>query len=176
MLKEVPYLDLVFGTHNVHRLPELVQQAEQGNRRLSVTGFLDQETRLNLFPQRSELDTVTRFVTVMQGCDNFCTYCIVPHVRGREISRPSAEIREGYENVAVSAKDGQWLGGFLEEESKDVVRVRGLDGAVRTLKRADVVKIQPVGRSLMPEGLLGGLDDKQLRDLFAYLRSTQPLN
>ncbi len=92
MLKEVPYLDLVFGTHNVHRLPELVQQAEQGNRRLSVTGFLDQETRLNLFPQRSELDSVTRFVTVMQGCDNFCTYCIVPHVRGREISRPSAEI------------------------------------------------------------------------------------
>ncbi len=92
MLKEVPYLDLVFGTHNVHRLPELVQQAEQGNRRLSVTGFLDQETRLNLFPQRSDLDTVTRFVTIMQGCDNFCTYCIVPHVRGREISRPSAEV------------------------------------------------------------------------------------
>lgn len=92
MLKEIPYLDLVFGTHNVHRLPELVQQAEQGNRRLSVTGFLDQETRLNLFPQRSDLDTVTRFVTVMQGCDNFCTYCIVPHVRGREISRPSAEV------------------------------------------------------------------------------------
>lgn len=92
MLSEVPYLDLVFGTHNVHRLPELVQQAEAGNRRLSVTGFLDQETRLNLFPQRSELDTVTRFVTVMQGCDNFCTYCIVPHVRGREISRPSSEI------------------------------------------------------------------------------------
>ncbi len=92
MLAEVPYLDLVFGTHNVHRLPELVQLAEQGKRRQSLTGFLDQETRLNLFPQRSELDTVTRFVTVMQGCDNFCTYCIVPHVRGREISRPSAEI------------------------------------------------------------------------------------
>jgi tRNA-2-methylthio-N6-dimethylallyladenosine synthase len=92
MLAEVPYLDLVFGTHNVHRLPELVQQAEQGKRRQSVTGFLDQETRLNLFPQRSELDSVTRFVTVMQGCDNFCTYCIVPHVRGREISRPSNEV------------------------------------------------------------------------------------
>ncbi|WP_020676091.1 tRNA (N6-isopentenyl adenosine(37)-C2)-methylthiotransferase MiaB [Geopsychrobacter electrodiphilus] len=92
MLAEVPYLDLVFGTHNVHRLPELVQQAEAGHRRLSVTGFLDRETRLNLFPQRSELDGVTRFVTVMQGCDNFCSYCIVPHVRGREISRPSKDI------------------------------------------------------------------------------------
>ncbi len=92
MLDEVPYLDLVFGTHNVHRLPELVQQAEEGKRRISLTGFLDRETRLNLFPQRSDLDTVTRFVTVMQGCDNFCTYCIVPHVRGREVSRPSREI------------------------------------------------------------------------------------
>ncbi|MCF6180284.1 MAG: tRNA (N6-isopentenyl adenosine(37)-C2)-methylthiotransferase MiaB, partial [Geopsychrobacter sp.] len=92
MLDEVAFLDLVFGTHNVHRLPELVQQAEAGNRRISVTGFLDRETRLNLFPQRSELDGVTRFVTVMQGCDNFCSYCIVPHVRGREISRPSADV------------------------------------------------------------------------------------
>ncbi|MFT5131046.1 MAG: putative heme-binding domain-containing protein, partial [Rhodothermales bacterium] len=92
------------------------------------------------------------------------------------IIRPSAEIREGYESVAVSAKDGQLLSGFLEEETKEVVRVRGLDGAVRTLKRADVAKIQPVGRSLMPEGLLRALDDKQIRNLFAYLRSTQPLN
>jgi tRNA-2-methylthio-N6-dimethylallyladenosine synthase len=92
MLEEVPYLDLVFGTHNVHRLPELVQQAEAGQRRQSVTGFLDRETRLNLFPQRSEQNGVTSFVTVMQGCDNFCSYCIVPHVRGREISRPSGEL------------------------------------------------------------------------------------
>lgn len=92
MLAEISYLDFVFGTHNVHRLPELVRQAEKGQRRQSITGFLDRETRLNLFPQRSQSDSITRFVTVMQGCDNFCSYCIVPHVRGREISRPSAEI------------------------------------------------------------------------------------
>jgi tRNA-2-methylthio-N6-dimethylallyladenosine synthase len=92
MLANVPYLDLVFGTHNIHRLPELVQQAEQQHGRGSATEFLDRETRLNLFPQRSAGDSVTRFVTIMQGCDNFCSYCIVPYVRGREISRPSAEI------------------------------------------------------------------------------------
>ncbi len=92
MLEKIPYLDLVFGTHNVHRLPELVQQAEEKRQRGSATEFLDRETRLNLFPQRSVRDNITRFVTIMQGCDNFCSYCIVPHVRGREISRPSGEI------------------------------------------------------------------------------------
>ncbi len=125
MLKEVPYLDLVFGTHNVHRLPELVQQAEQGNRRLSVTGFLDQETRLNLFPQRSDLDTVTRFVTIMQGCDNFCTYCIVPHVRGREISRPSAEVVAEVEAlVAQGVREvtllGQNVNSYGDKESGEI--------------------------------------------------------
>lgn len=92
MLDKVPYLDLVFGTHNIHRLPELVQQVEDRRKRGVETDFLDRETRLNLFPERSYRDSVTRFVTVMQGCDNFCSYCIVPHVRGREISRPSADI------------------------------------------------------------------------------------
>ncbi len=92
MLEKISYLDLVFGTHNVHRLPELVLQVEDKRQRGSATEFLDRETRLNLFPQRSVRDNITRFVTIMQGCDNFCSYCIVPHVRGREVSRPSAEI------------------------------------------------------------------------------------
>lgn len=101
MLQTVPYLDLVFGTHNVHRLPELVQQVEQKRQRGSATEFLDRETRLNLFPQRSVRDNVTRFVTVMQGCDNFCSYCIVPYVRGREVSRPSAEIVAEIESLVT---------------------------------------------------------------------------
>jgi len=92
MLGKVPYLDLVFGTHNIHRLPELVHEVEQNRRRGCETNFQDRETRLNLFPERSVQESVTRFVTVMQGCDNFCSYCIVPHVRGREISRPSGDI------------------------------------------------------------------------------------
>ncbi|MCK4535919.1 MAG: tRNA (N6-isopentenyl adenosine(37)-C2)-methylthiotransferase MiaB, partial [Desulfuromonadales bacterium] len=94
LLDEFPYLDLVFGTHNVHRLPELVQQVEENRVRCEETEFLDMETRLRLFPSRTGGDEVSRFVTVMQGCDNFCSYCVVPYVRGREISRPSREILE----------------------------------------------------------------------------------
>ncbi|HKJ05298.1 MAG TPA: tRNA (N6-isopentenyl adenosine(37)-C2)-methylthiotransferase MiaB [Geopsychrobacteraceae bacterium] len=101
MLEKIPYLDLVFGTHNIHRLPELVQQAEQKAGRGNATDFLDRETRLNLFPQRTVADSVTRFVTVMQGCDNFCSYCIVPYVRGREISRPSAELLDEIRNLVT---------------------------------------------------------------------------
>jgi tRNA-2-methylthio-N6-dimethylallyladenosine synthase len=91
LLRKLPYLDLVFGTHNVHKLPEMVQRVAQGRERCRETDFLDRETRLRLFPRRTAAG-VARFVTIMQGCDNFCSYCIVPHVRGREISRPATEI------------------------------------------------------------------------------------
>jgi tRNA-2-methylthio-N6-dimethylallyladenosine synthase len=101
LLDEFPYLDLVFGTHNVHRLPELVQNIADNRVRCEETAFLDRDTRLRLFPSRTGQDAHTRFVTVMQGCDNFCSYCVVPYVRGREISRPSAEILEEIRELAA---------------------------------------------------------------------------
>lgn len=91
LLENIPYLDIVFGTHNLHLLPDMVRRAEEGAR-LAETGFIDSEERLDLFPVEDGAGGVSRFVTVMQGCDNFCSYCIVPYVRGREISRRSAEI------------------------------------------------------------------------------------
>lgn len=102
LLEKLPYVDLVFGTHNVHKLPEMVGRVESGRERCLETEFLDKETRLQLFPKRTEGDAVTRFVTVMQGCDNFCTYCVVPHVRGREVSRPSGEILTEVRELAAS--------------------------------------------------------------------------
>lgn len=99
LLEKVPYLDIVFGTHNLHLLPELVQAAEQGER-LSHTAFLDNGTRLDLFPSAGDEGGISRFVTIMQGCDNYCTYCIVPYVRGPEISRRSADIIEEIRKMA----------------------------------------------------------------------------
>ncbi len=100
LLDKIPYLDLVFGTHNVHKLPEMVRDVEENRVRCLETEFLDRETRLRLFPERSEGDTISRFVTVMQGCDNFCSYCIVPYVRGREVSRPSGQILDEVRRLA----------------------------------------------------------------------------
>ncbi len=91
LLRRLPYVDLVVGTHNLHLLQEMVQAAELGERR-SETAFIDKEQRLDLFPSIKGESRLSRFVTVMQGCDNFCSYCIVPYVRGREISRRSADI------------------------------------------------------------------------------------
>jgi tRNA-2-methylthio-N6-dimethylallyladenosine synthase len=91
LLRKLPYLDLVIGTHNLHLLPEMVRGAERGERR-SETAFIDNDQRLDLFPSIRGESRLSRFVTVMQGCDNFCSYCIVPYVRGREISRRSADI------------------------------------------------------------------------------------
>ena len=101
LLQKVPHLNFVFGTHNLHLLPRMVREAEAG-RRVTETGFIDNDNRLDLFPQPGEGAGVTRLVTIMQGCDNFCSYCIVPYVRGREVSRRSVDILEEIRRAADS--------------------------------------------------------------------------
>jgi putative heme-binding domain-containing protein len=91
------------------------------------------------------------------------------------IVHPNAEIREGYVNYLVTTKDARALSGFLADEDKQVVILRGTDGANQTIPRAEIQEMKPTGLSLMPEGLLQSLEDQQIRDLFAYLRSAQPL-
>jgi tRNA-2-methylthio-N6-dimethylallyladenosine synthase len=86
LLEKFPWVDLVFGTHNLHLLPDMIMAAENGHRR-SETAFIDHDQRLDLFPVIQGSSRVSSFVTVMQGCDNYCSYCIVPFVRGPEISR-----------------------------------------------------------------------------------------
>ena len=91
------------------------------------------------------------------------------------IVNPSGEIREGYENVIIETDDERNLSGFLAERYEDAVVLRGLDGQTTLIKKKDIATIKAAGGSLMPEGLLDGFDDQQVGDLFAYLRSTQPL-
>jgi putative heme-binding domain-containing protein len=92
------------------------------------------------------------------------------------IVNPNAEIREGYESFLVETKDGRSLTGFRADQDAQVVVLRTPDGQNVPLPRAEIASMEPAGASLMPEGLLANLSDQQVRDLFAYLRSTQPLN
>ena len=89
---------------------------------------------------------------------------------------PSAEIREGYQYQIVETEDGRSLSGFFIDRDNQVTVLRSLDGETITLAAADIAEQQPLGRSLMPAGLLDGLNDQQLRDLFAYLRIKQPIS
>lgn len=92
------------------------------------------------------------------------------------IVNPSAEIREGYDNFNVETRDERALSGIIISQDERQVILRGFDGQNVILQRSEIATLQPAGRSLMPEGLLDNLDDQQVRDLFAYLRSSQPLN
>jgi len=91
------------------------------------------------------------------------------------IVNPSAEIREGYETYLVSTKDGRMLSGFLADKDNRVVVLRGLDGVNQVLPQDQIKEMKSTGVSLMPQGLLSALSKQQLRDLFAYLQSAQPL-
>jgi tRNA-2-methylthio-N6-dimethylallyladenosine synthase len=93
LLKKVPYLDFVFGPDSIAKLPEIIERVTNERERVSETAFVDSEEYV--FP-RADPETsrgkVTEFVTVMKGCDNVCSFCIVPHTRGREVSRPFTDV------------------------------------------------------------------------------------
>ncbi len=91
------------------------------------------------------------------------------------IVHPSAEIREGFSTSIVATTDGRVLTGVLGEQDRNIVVLRCDDGRELTLVRDDIEAIKASPKSLMPEGLLKGLGDQEVRDLLAYLRSTQPL-
>jgi len=90
LLKKVRHIDLVFGTHALFRLPGLILQVRQHRKRICDVEFSDELKEPHLVGAGTR--RITAFVTIMRGCDNFCTYCVVPYVRGREMSRPSASI------------------------------------------------------------------------------------
>jgi tRNA-2-methylthio-N6-dimethylallyladenosine synthase len=92
LLRRVPYVDFVFGPDNIGRLPEMVARAER-RERFAETGWMDSEEYV--FPRadpEAARGRATAFVTAMKGCDNVCSFCIVPRTRGREVSRPFAEV------------------------------------------------------------------------------------
>lgn len=91
------------------------------------------------------------------------------------IIKPSAEIREGFESFVVTGTSGSVRVGFLAAQDAQRVTLRDMTGVNATIERSTIASIKPLGRSLMPEGLLTGRSDAELRDLFAYLRINQPL-
>ncbi|SMC27599.1 tRNA-i(6)A37 thiotransferase enzyme MiaB [Desulfacinum hydrothermale DSM 13146] len=145
LLDRFPHVDLVLGTRAIGALPGLLHQSlEEGLRKAHLPEH-DEEGWKDLFGQSPDWESlVVAPVTIMQGCDNFCTYCIVPYVRGRERSRPAEEIlreiriltRQGTREVLLLGQnvnsygrglpDGMTFARLLRRiaHETDVVRIR----------------------------------------------------
>ena len=92
------------------------------------------------------------------------------------IVNPNLEIREGFENHIVLTADGRVVNGFLADQDNQVVVLRGVDGQNIILRRDEIEEMIVSKVSIMPEGALKTLSEQEVRDLFAYLRSSQPVN
>lgn len=96
-----PWVDIVFGTHNIHKLPDLLNKVYEEN--IKIVSILPlREEVVEGLPAKREF-AHKAYVNIMFGCNNFCTYCIVPYTRGREISREPEQI---FDEVKALAEDG----------------------------------------------------------------------
>ena len=132
--KTFPFIDLIFGTHVLHRLPEMLHQVLANSQRVLLLGQEETTIREDIPIRRDGRSRA--WVTAMYGCDNFCSYCIVPYVRGREKSRRPEEIyREcqglveaGYKEITLLGQNVNSYGKGLEEPVNFAELLRRLDG------------------------------------------------
>ena len=111
MLTRAPYLDVVFGTHAIGRLPRIIERVEKQRCRVVDVDMSDGVEEFETIRNFRDDGQVTSFVTIMQGCDNYCTYCVVPHVRGPEASRrPGKIVSEIVELVQSGVREVTLLG------------------------------------------------------------------
>lgn len=121
ILKSYQHVDLIFGTHNIHRLPVLLQNALFSKEMVVEVWSKEGDVVENMPKVRQ--DGLSAWVNIMYGCDKFCTYCIVPYTRGKERSRRPedvlAEIRElarkGYQEVTLLGQNVNAYGKDLED-------------------------------------------------------------
>ena len=118
LLKKYQHVDLIFGTHNIHRLPEYLHEALLSKERVIEVWSGEGDIVENM--PRSRANAVKGWVNIMYGCDEFCTYCIVPYTRGRERSRlPEDVINEVKELAAAGYKEVTLLGQNVNAYGKD---------------------------------------------------------
>ena len=112
ILRRAPFVDLVMGPQNYHRLPELLRRAEA---HAVVDTEFPSESKFDHLPEERRLAAgdpgVSAFLTIQEGCDRFCTFCVVPYTRGAEYSRPVADVeREARRLISSGAREITLLG------------------------------------------------------------------
>ncbi|MBU3992909.1 MAG: tRNA (N6-isopentenyl adenosine(37)-C2)-methylthiotransferase MiaB [Alphaproteobacteria bacterium] len=133
IMARAPTVSMVVGPQAYHRLPAMIAEAAAGRR--AVDTDMPAETKFDALPARRKVGPGA-FLTVQEGCDKFCTYCVVPYTRGAEISRPFADVAaEAQRLVEAGAKEltliGQNVNAWTGKDANG--RAAGLDGLIRHL-------------------------------------------
>ena len=134
--RRAPSVDIVVGPQAYHRLPELMETAKSGKKALDTD--MPAISKFDILPTRGKQARPTAFLTVQEGCDKFCTYCVVPYTRGAEISRPWSDlVDEAKALVDGGAREitllGQNVNAWSGEDEKG--NMQGLDGLIRALDK-----------------------------------------
>ncbi|MGN1327537.1 MAG: tRNA (N6-isopentenyl adenosine(37)-C2)-methylthiotransferase MiaB, partial [Clostridia bacterium] len=141
-----PFFDIVFGPHTTYRLPELIFNIMQKRARIEDILDIDGEVIEGL-PIRRD-DNIKASVAIMNGCNNFCTYCIVPYVRGRERSRRAEDIlseikdlaKEGYKEITLLGQNVNSYMRVERENGKDVGEINSFAKLLREVNKIDGIE------------------------------------
>jgi len=135
-IKKAPYLDMVFGTRNFHRLPELIRVAETTCLPVVETVLTGSAEYNGTFAAAPQSGQVSAYVTIMWGCDNFCAYCVVPYLRGGEESRKTGDIIAEVEHLAAQGvKEVTLLGQNVNSYGKGLSDGTDFAGLLRKVNR-----------------------------------------
>ena len=148
ILKEFPYVNIIFGTHNAYKFPEYLNRVKTEG--VQIKEIFNKETDIVEGLPIDRESNVKAFVTIMYGCNNFCTYCIVPYVRGRERSRKPEdilnEVRElvaqGYKEITLLGQNVNSYGKGLEEEV-DFAKLLRMINEIEGLERVRFMTSHP---------------------------------
>ena len=158
IMARAPAVKMVVGPQAYHRLPAMIEQATLGKR--AVDTDMPAETKFGALPARRKVGP-TAFLTVQEGCDKFCTYCVVPYTRGAEISRPFNDlVTEAHKLVEAGAREITLLGQNVNAWRDD--SNRGLEKLIETL--SDIPELARIRYTTshpndMTEGLIAAHGD-----------------
>ena len=153
--KSYPQVDIVFGTHTIHKLPEDIYKVIENNKRIQDVIDIEGEIYEGLPIVRNS--KVQASITIMYGCNNFCTYCIVPYVRGRERSRKPADIineakevaKQGYKEIMLL---GQNVNSYLRNEMELIKKGKLVD------ENGDYEKVNSFAKLLREINKIDGIE------------------